>query len=86
MPGPRTDEAEAFRKWFAGRFRELRERSGISQEKLGEIVGVSQRTVGGIETGWQVPAIWRLPVYAKAMGAKVEEFFPPTKKGGRKRG
>lgn len=49
------------------RIKKLRKEKGITQAKLGEILGVSQRSIGFIETGHCKPTIEQIE--------KMSEFF-----------
>ena len=55
--------------------RELRQRSGLSQAGLGELLGVSRQTVNAIETGKYDPSLPLAIRIARHFGACVEEVF-----------
>lgn len=57
------------------RIRELREKLGITQEKLGELVGVSRQAVNAIEMEKYEPSIWLAYDIARAFDCCIEEVF-----------
>lgn len=57
------------------RIRELREIKGITQEKLGEMVGTSRQAINAIETEKFEPSIWLAHDIAKVFGCTIEEVF-----------
>jgi transcriptional regulator with XRE-family HTH domain len=63
--------------YFAGRLKELRERSGLNQKQLAEMIGTTVRTISRLETGVQ-EATWPTAVaLAKALGVSCEAFLQP---------
>ncbi|NLC18191.1 MAG: helix-turn-helix transcriptional regulator [Clostridiales bacterium] len=57
------------------RIKELREKKGLTQEQLGEMVGTSRQAINAIETGKYEPSIWLAYDIAKAFGCSIEEVF-----------
>ncbi len=57
------------------RIRELREKKGITQEQLGEMVGTSRQAINAIETGKYEPSIWIAYSVSKVFGLSIEEVF-----------
>lgn len=57
------------------RIAELREARGLSQAKLGEMVGLSDASISRIETGDQVKTSARFERIAQALGVSVVELF-----------
>ncbi|WP_294145014.1 helix-turn-helix transcriptional regulator [uncultured Clostridium sp.] len=57
------------------RIRELREKKGITQEQLGEMVGTSRQAINAIETEKFEPSIWLAYGIAQVFGCSVEEVF-----------
>ena len=57
------------------RVRELRSERNATQEKFGELVGVSRQTVGRWESGEVVPDIGRLNVLCNAFHVSVDWLF-----------
>jgi len=55
---------------FAQRLRELRDRAGISQEKLAEKANLHRNTVGIIERGQQIPTLDVICKLAHALDMK----------------
>lgn len=57
------------------RIRELRERLGLTQEQLGELVGASRQAVNAIETEKFEPSIWLAYDLSNVFGCPIEELF-----------
>jgi Predicted transcriptional regulators len=57
------------------RIRELREALGITQEKLGELVGTSRQAINAIETEKFEPSIWLAYDISKVFGCRIEDLF-----------
>ncbi|MCI9138956.1 transcriptional regulator [bacterium 1XD42-8] len=55
--------------------KEYRARFSLSQERLGELTGVSRQTISLIERGIDVPSVILALKIAKALEAKVEDLF-----------
>ena len=55
------------------RVREHRKRKGMSQEKLGELVGFSQSKISKIENG-NCDRLSDLKLIARALGVRIEEL------------
>ena len=65
-----------------GRFiARLRKERGMTQEQLGERLGVSQRTVSRWETGRNMPDIGLLPPLAETLGVTVAELLEGQRLG-----
>jgi transcriptional regulator with XRE-family HTH domain len=56
MTGRRNGSAPTPRKVFGAQLRRLRERAGLTQEQLADLIGYSYSTVAAIETGRRAPA------------------------------
>jgi putative transcriptional regulator len=56
--------------------RELRLKRELTQEQLGDLVGVSRRTIISIETGRFTPSLPLAIHLARTFGLTVEELFP----------
>jgi transcriptional regulator with XRE-family HTH domain len=52
----------------------LRESSGISQEKLGEILGVDQPTISNIERGVRKPSLREIAIVADTFSTSIESL------------
>jgi transcriptional regulator with XRE-family HTH domain len=61
-------------KWFAGRLRELREAAGLTQEQLGERVGVKREAVARWEAGKREPGWSNVLALAEALGVDCTAF------------
>jgi len=57
------------------RVRELRADRGLSQQALGDAVGVSRQTINAIETGRYDPSLTLAVHLARYFGSTVEEVF-----------
>ena len=71
----KTAEKQKFGKYVGKRLREVREKSGLSQEQLSERAGYYRTYVGHIENGKHSPSvhtIWRL---AKVMKVDLGELL-----------
>lgn len=57
------------------RIREIRERRGISQRELGNLLGVRQQTIGQLENNKTSPKIKTLERVATALNVPVSAFI-----------
>ncbi|GAB6180395.1 helix-turn-helix transcriptional regulator [Desulfotomaculum defluvii] len=57
------------------RLRQLRESIGLTQEQLGELVGVSRQAINAIETEKYEPSIWLAYDISKIFHCSIEEVF-----------
>ncbi len=55
--------------------RQRREKAGMSQEKLAEVVGVTRQTVISIESGRYVSSLELALKFAKLFRCRVEDLF-----------
>ena len=55
--------------------KKYREKSGITQQQLAAILGVSQSTVAMWETNNSLPRTEKLPEIAKALGCTIDELL-----------
>jgi transcriptional regulator with XRE-family HTH domain len=55
----------------------LREKAGLTQEQLGQKLGVGQSTVGMWETGERLPRADKLPELAKILGCTIDDLLKP---------
>lgn len=62
-------------KKFGQRLKQLRENRGLSQEKLGELVELSEDSVGNMERGKHWPRLKTLEKLLKALKAKPKDLF-----------
>ena len=64
------------------RVRELRAERQLSQEALGEALGVSRQTINSIENGRYLPSLPLAIAIARHFGKIVEAIFEPDGKEG----
>lgn len=57
------------------RLRESREREGLTQEKLAEMVRVSRQTIISIEVGRYVPSLELALKFAQVFRCRIEDLF-----------
>ncbi len=57
------------------RIKELREARGLTQEQLGEMVGVSRQAINAIETEKYEPSIWLAYDICQIFHSSIEEVF-----------
>lgn len=57
------------------RIRELREAFGLTQERLGALVGASRQAINAIETEKFEPSIWLAHDISRVFGRSIEEVF-----------
>ena len=57
------------------RVKELREKEGLTQKKLGEKVNVSRQAINAIETGKYDPSLWLAYNIAQLFNMSIEEVF-----------
>lgn len=57
------------------RVRQLREALGMTQEQLGELVGVSRQAINAIETEKNEPSIWMAYDIARIFKEPIENVF-----------
>ncbi len=62
-------------KQFGSRVRELRLKTGLSQEELAFKVGVHRTYLGGIERGERNPSLKNIAAIAKALDITLSELF-----------
>lgn len=65
---------------FGKRLRELRDKKGLTQEDLAEIVGVHQTYIGKIETGKANISLMLMYKITRALDITLYEFFAFTEK------
>ena len=57
------------------RIKEMRNRAGLSQIVLAEILGISQQAVGQWEAGITNPRAELIPQLAKALNCSIQDLF-----------
>lgn len=63
------------RKLVGGNVRRVREKTGLTQEKLSEISGFSQQYISGLEQGRRNPTIVTLYELSQALGVSHIELM-----------
>ena len=62
-------------KLFSDRVRELREKRGISQQKLSELAGLNRNYVSDVERGRRNPCLGNIVKLAEALDVAPGELF-----------
>ncbi len=57
------------------RLKELREHFGLTQEQLGQLVGVSRQAINSIEAEKFEPSIWLAYDISKVFNCSIEDVF-----------
>ena len=57
------------------RIKELREKLGITQEQLGQLVGTSRQAINALETEKNEPSIWLAYDIAQVFHESIENVF-----------
>ncbi|ETJ29495.1 helix-turn-helix transcriptional regulator [Clostridium butyricum] len=57
------------------KIKQFREHLGLTQEQLGELIGVSRQAINSIETEKFEPSIWLAYDIAKVFHSTIEEIF-----------
>ena len=74
---------ELLKKHFGARIKELREKQGLNQEQLAEIIGLESRHISRIETGKSFTTIENIAKIAKALDVNIDVLFKFTHKNSR---
>jgi transcriptional regulator with XRE-family HTH domain len=67
-------------KLFADHLRELREKRGLSQTRLGELAGLNRNYVGDIERGQRNPCLDNILKLSEGLNVSPTELFRPFDK------
>lgn len=78
MVRPTTEDK--YLKAFGKNVAALREKRGMSQEKLAALAGISRETISHMENGQQWTRLSTLHQLAKALDVEVKELFDGLKK------
>ncbi len=57
------------------RLKEVRKKRGLTQEQLGEMLGLNYKYIGLIERGERVPSIQTLVRISEQLNVAIKEFF-----------
>jgi len=71
-------EADARRRAFGARVRELRLARGLSQQALVTQTGLHRTYIGSVERGERNPSLDAIHAFAQGLGVEVAELFPPS--------
>jgi transcriptional regulator with XRE-family HTH domain len=66
---------------FGQRLREIRERIGVSQEKLAELAALHRTYVSSVERGKRNISLVNIEKLARALGVSLRELMPDGKAG-----
>jgi transcriptional regulator with XRE-family HTH domain len=66
-------------EWFAGRLRELRETSGLTQAELGRLAGFTREGIAQLETGRRSPAWGTVVALLNALQVDCAAFLTPPR-------
>ena len=66
---------ELLKKHFGARVKEIRERKGLNQEQLAEVIGLESRHISRIETGKSFTTIENISKIAKALDVDIDALF-----------
>lgn len=72
-------EVEKLAKFVGNRIKELRDRRGMTQEELGEVLGISKQALGRYEAGLRRPNQDALFQLADFFNISLDSFFPERK-------
>jgi transcriptional regulator with XRE-family HTH domain len=66
---------------FGQRLRAVREKAGVSQEKLAEMAGLHRTYVSSVERGKRNISIQNIERLAKALGTTMAQLMPDARSG-----
>jgi transcriptional regulator with XRE-family HTH domain len=66
---------------FGERLRQLREKAGVSQEKLAELAGLHRTYVSSVERGKRNISLVNIERLAEALGVPLRALMPGPRKG-----
>ena len=65
---------------FGKKLREIRERKGVSQEKLAEMAALHRTYVSSVERGKRNISLLNIERLAQALGVSLQEIMPDNQK------
>lgn len=80
LGGERRMNEKDLNSFVGNRIREFRTKKGMTQKKLGELVGVKHNTISSWESGINAPEQNNIFKIAKALDVKVDDLFPQDNK------
>ncbi len=66
---------DTIKKSFGSRIKEIREKQGLSQEKLAELINMESRHLSRIETGRSFTTLENIEKIAKTLNVEIEDLF-----------
>ena len=63
------------KKLLGKRIKEIRKNSGLTQEKLSELIGIDITTLSGIESGRHFPSLVTLEKISKTLNCPLQALF-----------
>ena len=66
---------ESSKKYFGARIKEIREKRGLNQEQLAELVGMESRHISRIETGRSFTTLENIEKIALALNVELKLLF-----------
>ena len=67
------------RKLVGRNFQQIRQKKGLTQERIAELSGFSQQYISGLEQGRRNPTVVTLYELAKALGVSHMELVRPAR-------
>lgn len=72
------EQEEKLKKYVGNRIKEERKKKKLTQQQLGDLIGVKHNTISSYENATNAPEQDSLFKIAKALGISVDDLFPPT--------
>ena len=70
-----TQSYQKYQKQLGAHIQSIRKAHGLSQEKLGDLIGMDRVSIGYIEQGKRTPKISTLYAMAKVFDVEMKDFF-----------
>lgn len=70
-----TQSFHSFQKQLGSQLKKIRKACGLSQEAVGELVGMDRVSIGYIEQGKRAPKLRTLHVLAQTYHVEMRDFF-----------
>lgn len=72
------EDVPRFYEELGRRIREARTRKGLTQNDLGQAIGLSRASVANIERGYQQISLHHLTLAADALEVQIQDLLPPS--------